>query len=68
MKPRTNQKDLNTFYRSKNKEDINLIKAKTSQIKEITIAMGNFLDEEKNSHLKETKTVFGSSDEILSNY
>lgn len=66
MTTRNNQQDLNAFYRSKNREDINLIKNKTSQIKDITIAMNNFLDSEKDSHLKDSKSAFSKSTDILS--
>lgn len=66
MSEKNRQKDLNVYYRKKNQEDVNLLRQQTGRIKEITIAMGDFLDNEKKTHMAESKRVFGSSEEILS--
>ena len=56
---------LKAFYRTKNKEDIDLLGDKTKQIKELTIAMGNYLDEEKKNEMKQSKEKFSHSNELM---
>lgn len=45
---------------------MNLLKQQTGRIREITIAMSDFLDKEKKTHMAESKRVFSSSETILS--
>ena len=69
MQPKTEDSDLNlrTYYRSKNRDEFDHLSQKASELKDITIAIGSFLDKDNAESIDPAKSQFSTSNQILSN-